>query len=125
VLNSETGQTAGALTSAVLPAFHGQKMYTISGKSLVATDIASGNIDWFFTPKEGISLPPITVNGFVYALSDTGNLSVHAPGGRLVQSFVLGLGSSSTLLHAPASGLGAGLNTLFVPSGSVLAAFAP
>jgi len=121
VLGAKNGQSLGALTSSVLPAFHGRTMYAISGKSLVATDIYSGNIDWFFTPKDNLSLPPIAINGFVYTRSDTGNLYIHAPGGRLAQTIAIGQGSSTL----PGGSLGAGQNTVFVPSGSLLAAFAP
>jgi outer membrane protein assembly factor BamB len=125
VLNGHTGKSVGSL-SGHIPAFYKLSSYGISGSSLVATSISTGNLKWFFTRKDTFSNPPIVINGNVYTLSDQGNLYVNGgQKGGLLQSFKIGLGSESSIAQGPSSGLGAGNGMLFVPSGSKLAAFSP
>jgi outer membrane protein assembly factor BamB len=109
-----------------LPAFYGNAAFSISGKSLIATNITTGNIVWTYRPTEKVSLPPIAINGMIYTLSDAGTLFVNgAVAGMLRQSIHIGRGSATAQNTAPSSGLGAGQGMLFVPSGTLLAAFGP
>ena len=125
VVNATTGKLIGTLQGSP-PAFYKRTSYGISQGSLVALDIESGNPAWFFRPADTFSNPPIVVNNYVFSLSDTGKLYINnGTTGALVQSFNIGLGSLSQIVAAPATGLGAGQGTVFVPSGSILAAFGP
>jgi outer membrane protein assembly factor BamB len=110
-----------------VPVFSGTTSYAISGTSLVAANIATGNFAWYLTPADDtFSNPPITINGNVYTLSDTGQLYINnGKTGTLMQTAKLGFGKRKAITPAPLGGLGAGQGTLFVPSGSLLVAFGP
>jgi outer membrane protein assembly factor BamB len=125
ILDASTGKTIGTFPGSA-PTFIGSISYAISGISLAATNMTTGNLRWSFSPKDTLSLPPIVINGNIYTLSNGGTLYVNAGGnGQLLQSIHVGLGGTTALLQAPSTGLGAGDDLLFVPSGNVLAAFAP
>jgi outer membrane protein assembly factor BamB len=122
VLNAATGKVFGSLSGG-LPAFYGKSSYAISGTSLVATSLSTGNLNWSFSPKDTLSATPITVNGNVYTLSDKGVLYVNdGTTGKLLQSIKIGLGSQNALSGGPSSGLGVGPDIVLVPSGSKLVA---
>ena len=108
------------------PAFSGTTYFVMANSALTANSISVGTLKWDFPITEGVSLPSIVVNGNVYTLSDTGNLYVNnGATGTLLQTIALGLGQAGKPNSIPASGLGAGDGKIFVPSGSVFAAFAP
>jgi outer membrane protein assembly factor BamB len=108
------------------PTFSGSNYFTMANTALTASNIDVGTLSWFFPITESVSLPSITVNGNVYTLSDTGNLYINSGGsGVLLQTVNVGLGRAGKPNAAPASGMGAGDGKIFVPSGSIFAAFAP
>ncbi len=120
-----------------IPAFDGASSYAISAqdqptteRSLVATNVRTGNLRWAFTPKDdALFLPPIVINGNTYTLSNTGTLYINSGRtGLLLQKASIGVSGAVSSLALPIeewTGLGAGSGTLIVPSGSVLAAFGP
>jgi outer membrane protein assembly factor BamB len=125
IFNANTGRVLDGYFGG-LPAFHANQGYSISGRSLVATNIVTGNITWSAIPKTAVSMPPIVVNGNVYTLSNSGLVYVNnGVTGKLVQAINVGLGTTNQPNAAPFSGLGVGPGVLLVPSGTVLAAFAP
>jgi outer membrane protein assembly factor BamB len=125
ILDTSNGKTIGTFPGSILT-FIGSTSYTISGVSLAATNMTTGNLRWSFTPKDTLSFPPIVINGNIYTLSKGGTLYVNSGGnGQLLQSVHVGLGGATEILQAPSTGLGAGDDLLFVPSGNVLAAFGP
>jgi len=121
--NASTGRTLDGYFGG-LPAFYAFQDYSISGQSLVATNIVTGNITWNTIPKTAVSLPPIVVNGNVYTLSNSGFVYVNnGVTGKLLQTLTVGLGTAKQPNAAPFSGLGFGSGVLLVPSGTVLAGF--
>ena len=125
VLDSKSGKLLSGMGGYPTPALYKQVMYTIAGVSLVASDIGTGNVKWFFQPQDPIEIPPIVINGNVYSLSSKGTLYVNdGRTGTLLQSLkVCATASSSESSHYV--GLGAGENTLLVPCGNSLVAFRP
>ena len=126
ILKSATGLLRAGLSGGT-PAFAGSTSYSIIGKALVASFINGGNIRWYFAPGDPLNLPPITINGTVYTLSGSGKLYVNdGKTGRLLQIIKVGTGSiDMTNVGPPRIGLGVAPGLLLVPSGSILAAFAP
>lgn len=125
ILDGQTGKLLGGLGGTLTPAFYKQSIFSISGSSLVASDIGTGNILWYFTPPHTIATPPIVINGNVYSLATDGTLYINdGRNGKLLQSFKV-CGGAMTDSQSSYKGLGAGQNTLFVPCGNVLAAFGP
>jgi len=123
IFDAVTGRPIGSSNGGI-PAFAGSFGYQIAGQSIVATNVSTNNIRWHYTPGTPLSLPPITINGDVYTLSNDGNLYINdGNNGRLKQHIHVGLGSATQQNGAPASGLGAGQSRLFVPSGSLLVAY--
>lgn len=123
VLDAKTGKSLRSLAGEP-PAFWGKTSFQVVGGSLVAANINTLKTLWRFTPPDTLSTPPIVIDGLVCSLSQTGKLYINSSAtGQLLQTLNVGLGSLKTTINAPASGLGAGQNTLFVPSGSILAAF--
>jgi outer membrane protein assembly factor BamB len=123
IFNSATGKPIGSFNGS-MPAFAGNFAYQIAGQSIVASSVSTNNIRWHYAPGTNLSLPPITINGDVYTLSDSGDLYINdGASGRLKQHIHVGLGSVGAQNTAPSSGLGAGQGKLFVPSGSLLLAF--
>jgi outer membrane protein assembly factor BamB len=126
ILKAATGRVIAGLAAGT-PAFSGNTAYTVSAMSVVASFVNGGNIRWRFTPKDTLLQPPITINGNVYTLSNTGVLYINDGNtGRLLQSLAIGRGTGTSMaIGDPSTGLGAGQGTLLVPTGSILAAFAP
>lgn len=125
ILDGQTGKLLGGLGGKLTPAFYKQSMYSISGSSLVASNIETGNVVWFFTPPHEIATPPIVINGNVYSIATDGTLYINdGHSGKLLQSVKVCIGAG-TDQQSPFKGLAAGHNTLFVPCGNSLAAFAP
>jgi outer membrane protein assembly factor BamB len=122
---ADTGKTTGRWIYG-LPAFSGDLAFVTGGEGVAAVSTASHGVKWKFSANQKFSLPPITINGNVYALSRSGTLFVNDGGsGALLQKIEVGLGATKAPSMAPASGLGAGQGVLLVPSGSILAAFGP
>lgn len=125
ILDTATGKSVGTFPGTA-PTFIGSTAYTISGSSLAATNMNTGNLRWSFTPKDTLPLPSIVINGNIYTLSNRGTLYVNAgSNGQLIQSIFVGLGGAPATFQTYITGLGAGNDLLFVPSGNVLAAFGP
>jgi len=126
ILNTVNGKQSGVLPGAT-PAFYGDTLFAVSGESIAASNIFTENLTWFYTPKDdGFSIPPIVINRHVYSLSNKGVLHVNAAlDGRSEQTITLGLGSQSSFIGAPWTGLGVGSGVLLVPSGTGLFAFGP
>ncbi len=132
VLKATNGSTAGSFTGWYPPTFSGAVGYTVSGKSIIATDVRTGNLRWSRFLKESPALPPIVVNGNIYTLSPSGTLYVNSSiKGRPIQTIPIGLGGLSGqqdqvgLWFPYFTGLGAGAGKLLVPSGTLLTAFVP
>jgi outer membrane protein assembly factor BamB len=126
IIDTATGAPVTGLAGPSLPAFTVDNAVSISGGAIVASDIASGNLRWYFAPKDGFTIPPIVINGNVYALSDGGVLYVNAGAtGKLLQSIKVCSGAAAFDTLAGYRGLGAGQDTLFVPCGSTLIAIGP
>jgi len=124
ILDTSNGKQSGPLAGAA-PAFYGSVRFDLSHKSIVASNISTGNRNWSYRPNgDGFFIPPIIVNGHVYALSNGGNLYVNAAlDGRLEQTITLGFGNQSAIIGAPWTGLGVGSGVLLVPNGTRLSAF--
>jgi outer membrane protein assembly factor BamB len=123
IIETSTGALLGGLAGRAMPAFGQGKMYAISGTAIVASDLSTGNLHWYFAPADSFTIPPIVINGNVYSLSEKGVLYINAGAdGKLLQSIKV---CSSAVNGGLLRGLGAAHNTLLVPCGHTLVAFAP
>jgi len=122
-----TQRTFGSDQYTLAPAFSGASVFLVTRGVLSARPTARPNSKrWTFADRT-IALPPLAVDGVVYALSRSGRLwAVSAGTGRAVWSTDTGVETTDAYevdVSAPPRGLGAGQGHLLVPAGSVLLSY--
>jgi outer membrane protein assembly factor BamB len=119
ILSKTSGTVTGTFASDYEPAFAGTSMYTLSGGTLVASDVSGSPNRWTFSGRS-LDTAPVVNNGVVYALSTTGKVyGVSAASGTQVWTGTVGQATNGPVL----SGIAAGGGLLVVPAGSTLTAF--
>jgi len=136
IFDAAAGAPVAGLAGLSAPAFTADNMVSISrtalpgdavpGVAIIASNITTGNISWYFAQNDSFTTLPIVINGNVYVLADSGKLYVIAGAtGKLLQTIKV---CDSAAAYHTLEGyreLGAAQNTLFVPCGYTLSAFGP
>jgi outer membrane protein assembly factor BamB len=126
ILDATTGMQTGTFTSGPIPAFAGAVGYYVGGSTLRAIAAGSTTPRWTFTAPGALITAPIVVGEHVVVAGLSGRLyALSTADGTVAGSDTLPsiAGVDEQNVSAPLSGLSAAEGTLFVPTGSGLAAY--
>ena len=128
VLSAADGTSVGSFPSTRAPAIGGGQAYMLEGASLASVnDSGLGAIAWTFTGDSMLDTAPLLVGNLVFEGSASGEVYAVDPSGASVWSANAGSAIAAPDeqdVSQPLTGLGAGEQTLIVPAGSTLVAYA-
>ncbi len=128
VLSAADGTSVGSFPSTRAPAIGGGQAYMLEGASLASVnDSGLGTIAWTFTGDSMLDTAPLLVGNLVFEGSASGEVYAVDPSGASVWSANAGSAIAAPDeqdVSQPLTGLGAGEQTLIVPAGSTLVAYA-
>ena len=127
IFDRKTGDTIGNFVGTATPVALGRDTMVSLGGVLYDYSSGSYNVKWRFAGDGTMNSKPIVINGYVAALSGSGNLyMLDGSTGQRLWTANVGAGTNYGCCGFPDSGLGAGEGVLLVPSTSgSLFAFAP
>ena len=127
VFDAETGATGGRSYSAsVIPAFSSNAGFFLSNGTLQGLAVSNNQVLWSFAGDGQLATAPITVNGYVFIGSATGNLyALDATNGQQLWNKNLGAAIPATAEYGLVqyTGLAAGDGLLIVPNGTKVTAY--
>jgi len=125
ILNEADGQVSGAYSSGPPGAYDGSLGFYLVGSTIQAEDLVTQRIVWTFVGDGALVTAPLSVNGVLFVGSSTGTLyGLNESNGAILWSDSAGTSLSGISYEWPLSDMNAGDNSLLVPAGTRLVAFA-
>jgi outer membrane protein assembly factor BamB len=125
VLDGATGATVRSYSATTIPAFAGDMMLALNGRTLQGVD-ATGTVRWSFAADGTLNSAPVVAGGYAYVGSGSGNVyAVETSTGRQVWSGNVGapVGAPDEQNATLLTGLAVSHELLLVPAGTSLTAF--